>query len=188
MASRATATSCSTWQDGKQVSRDHRDWWAGPCREQSHPRADLHPAGASRGLGLAITEILLQRFNASVVAVSRSVTDGLSGLSKEKDGRLAIVQGDVTDEQVAKRACDTATQRFGRLDGVVLNAGIAEPLCACMTLACHMWTLLILPARRLRRGRLGGRLAAHLQRQRLFPALTAQARHAAPASGRRFER
>lgn len=91
-------------------------------------------SGASRGLGLAITSILLQRFSARVIAVSRSVTDGLTSLGKESDGRLEVVQGDVTDESTAKRACEAATGKFGRLDGVVLNAGIAEPLCESQAL------------------------------------------------------
>ncbi|CAG8767903.1 15952_t:CDS:1, partial [Acaulospora morrowiae] len=65
--------------------------------------------GASRGLGRAITIQLLRHFNSNVVAIARSEKD-LNSLKDhvEKDlglmGRLEIVIGDVTDDQITERA------------------------------------------------------------------------------------
>lgn len=52
--------------------------------------------GASRGLGLACARILLDKFNCNVVTISRSMTEELQGLKKEFNGRIEVVQGDVT--------------------------------------------------------------------------------------------
>jgi NAD(P)-dependent dehydrogenase (short-subunit alcohol dehydrogenase family) len=54
--------------------------------------------GASRGIGLECARILLEKFNANVVTLSRSVPDELNKLKKKHDARIEIVQGDVSSE------------------------------------------------------------------------------------------
>ncbi|KAK9898448.1 short-chain dehydrogenase [Cystobasidium minutum MCA 4210] len=83
--------------------------------------------GASRGLGLACARILLDKFNCNVVTISRSMTEELQGLKKEFNGRIEVVQGDVTSLEDQKAALDKAVTTFGGLDGLVLNAGVAAP-------------------------------------------------------------
>ncbi|CAG8449673.1 14260_t:CDS:2 [Acaulospora colombiana] len=86
--------------------------------------------GASRGIGRAVTLQLLKNFNSNVVAIARSEKD-LSSLKVhvEEDlglkGRLEIVIGDVADENVAEQAVQKSLNAWGKLDGVVANAGIS---------------------------------------------------------------
>jgi len=54
--------------------------------------------GASRGIGLECARILLEKFNANVVTLSRSVPDELNELKNKHDARLEVVQGDVSSE------------------------------------------------------------------------------------------
>lgn len=92
--------------------------------------------GASRGLGLAMTSILLKGSitiaPSNVVTISRSVPDSLDQLfkeqqeSKEAETSLIIKQGDVCSEEDTKQLIDEAIQKWGRLDAVVLNAGVIE--------------------------------------------------------------
>lgn len=39
--------------------------------------------------------------------------------------------GDVADSSISQQACATALEKFGRLDGVILNAGTLDPLGTC---------------------------------------------------------
>ncbi|KAH8081805.1 short-chain dehydrogenase [Filobasidium floriforme] len=86
--------------------------------------------GASKGLGLAITQILLSTFNAKIVAVSRSIPQELETLRSSSDHkeRVEIVQGDVVSDETSAHAVKVALERFGRIDGLVLNAGTIDPL------------------------------------------------------------
>ncbi|OZJ03123.1 hypothetical protein BZG36_03871 [Bifiguratus adelaidae] len=81
--------------------------------------------GASKGLGLAITRILLTKHKANVIAIARSA-DGLKTTLSNHLEQLAIVPGDVCDEAVVKQAVKEGLERFGRLDGVVVNAGLFD--------------------------------------------------------------
>ncbi|KAI5452537.1 hypothetical protein NCC49_000699 [Naganishia albida] len=84
--------------------------------------------GASKGLGLSIASILLKQYSAKLVAVSRSVPEGLKQLIESHKGNVEIVTGDVADPSISEKACETALQKFGRLDGLILNAGTLDPL------------------------------------------------------------
>ncbi|KAF9305510.1 hypothetical protein BGZ91_008741, partial [Linnemannia elongata] len=90
--------------------------------------------GASRGIGRSIALLAIQNLNANVIGVARSQA-ALQELSshietelKLKD-RFKFVVGDVTAESTAIEVVDVASKSWnGRLDGLVLNAGILEPL------------------------------------------------------------
>ncbi|PBL02447.1 NAD(P)-binding protein [Armillaria gallica] len=82
--------------------------------------------GASRGIGLAVVKILLETFEANVVAISRTRTPELEVLAS--DGLLHI-QCDVSDEPSLARAISQAEQHFSYIDGLILNAAALEPLC-----------------------------------------------------------
>lgn len=77
--------------------------------------------GASRGLGLDIARTALEHGD-TVVATSRS--GSLSpGEPSEAHDRLLVLPLDVTDGSQARAAVRQATDRFGRIDVVVNNAG-----------------------------------------------------------------
>ncbi|KAJ7283570.1 hypothetical protein C8J57DRAFT_738975, partial [Mycena rebaudengoi] len=89
--------------------------------------ATIIVTGASKGIGLAVTRLLLsQKFNANVVALSRTRSPELLALSSDK---LLIIDCDVTDELSLEAAIAQTIQTFSAIDGLVLNAGILEPLC-----------------------------------------------------------
>ncbi|CCJ28679.1 unnamed protein product [Pneumocystis jirovecii] len=84
--------------------------------------------GASRGIGKAIVEELLEcysdTFIIAVVRLKKSIFD----LEEKFKSRIVIVEGDLKDPETCILAVDTAIERFGRLDSLVLNAGIIEPV------------------------------------------------------------
>ncbi|KAH9951619.1 short-chain dehydrogenase [Amylocystis lapponica] len=84
--------------------------------------------GASKGIGLAIANILLIDFNANVVAFSRTTTPELSALASAHTGSLLILQGDVTDATAVSNAVSSTVDTYQHLDGLVLNAGTLEPM------------------------------------------------------------
>ncbi|MGB6527475.1 MAG: SDR family oxidoreductase [Candidatus Nitrosopolaris sp.] len=79
--------------------------------------------GASSGMGLGITQALLQHSN-RVVANSRSI-------SKSKDLKpssdLILVDGDIGKKNTAIKVADAAIKHFDRMDLLVNNAGIYIP-------------------------------------------------------------
>jgi NAD(P)-dependent dehydrogenase (short-subunit alcohol dehydrogenase family) len=85
--------------------------------------------GASRGLGLAVLRLLLSTHGARVATLSRSYPAELKAVSDEfGEDRVLVVQGDVgkpeDNEAVVRRTMD----RWGRLDGLVMNAGSLDPV------------------------------------------------------------
>jgi len=79
--------------------------------------------GASRGLGRAIAAAYVAE-GMSVVAAARSTTD-LADLARKDPDRVAAVTCDMTDRAAVAGLVDVTLERFGRLDVVVNNAGIA---------------------------------------------------------------
>ena len=82
--------------------------------------------GAAGGIGRAIATRIAS-LGGAVVAADLNA-DGLMSLAEELQsapGDVATVAGDLTDVDVVNASVQTAVGRFGGLDGVVLNAGIA---------------------------------------------------------------
>jgi len=84
--------------------------------------------GASRGIGLGVTRALLTEFNAVVGAISRSKPAELVQLEQAHGGSLTIFQCDIVDEAALANVTSTFIKTHNRLDGLVLNAGVLEPL------------------------------------------------------------
>jgi NAD(P)-dependent dehydrogenase (short-subunit alcohol dehydrogenase family) len=72
--------------------------------------------GASRGIGSALVAAY-RKLDFAVVATSRMI-------EPEDDAEVLTVQGDIVDPTTADRVVHAATERFGRIDTVVNNAGI----------------------------------------------------------------
>jgi NAD(P)-dependent dehydrogenase (short-subunit alcohol dehydrogenase family) len=83
--------------------------------------------GAGQGIGKAIALRLLRDGAAVVIAE----LDEQAGRETEAEyaphGPLHFVQTDVADEDSVRRAVARAVERFGRLNALVNNAGIADP-------------------------------------------------------------
>ncbi|KAJ6515815.1 hypothetical protein C8R45DRAFT_219468 [Mycena sanguinolenta] len=84
--------------------------------------------GASKGIGLAVTTILLSKFKANVVALSRTSTPELLALASSYP-TLLLLNGNITDEATVSGAVDQALKTFSSIDALVLNAATLEPLC-----------------------------------------------------------
>ena len=76
--------------------------------------------GASRGLGFAIAQAVLEKGDA-VVAAARNASRAEQVLGPSD--RVFAVSIDVTDRASIQRAADTAVARFGKIDVIVNNAG-----------------------------------------------------------------
>jgi len=84
--------------------------------------------GASRGIGAASARIAGQR-GWSVCVNYRSDEAGARGVAREiteAGGQALVVQGDVAREADVLRLFETVDREYGRLDGLINNAGILE--------------------------------------------------------------
>jgi NAD(P)-dependent dehydrogenase (short-subunit alcohol dehydrogenase family) len=81
--------------------------------------------GGARGIGLATARALAAR-GASVVLVDLDQQSVEAAARQVHDTRALGLAGDVTDRAAMQRAVATAVERFGGLDIVVANAGIAS--------------------------------------------------------------
>lgn len=80
--------------------------------------------GAARGIGEAISDVLA-RDGATVIGVDMpSAGEALTTVMNRVGG--IAVQMDITDADAGHQLLKLATERFGRLDGIVHNAGITR--------------------------------------------------------------
>ncbi|KAK6820710.1 short-chain dehydrogenase [Apiospora arundinis] len=82
--------------------------------------------GASRGLGLAIAEILLKASH-NVFLVARTETD-LQKLKGTNTDSVDYMAADLSDLSVAPKIIESAKKAFGKIDGLVINHGTLTPL------------------------------------------------------------
>ncbi len=82
--------------------------------------------GASRGIGLATVQ-RLARAGWAIAAVARGDLSSLS--TALRDSSLESIRADLTQPGAAEQIVSKTLSRFGRIDALVNNAGIA-PLCA----------------------------------------------------------
>lgn len=82
--------------------------------------------GASRGIGLAIAHFLLKQSH-KLVLVARSEPP-LRELEKQYNGNVAVLAGDLSDLSVGERAVDLAKTYWEKLDGLIVNHGVLDPV------------------------------------------------------------
>ncbi|MEF8779787.1 MAG: glucose 1-dehydrogenase [Haloferacaceae archaeon] len=83
--------------------------------------------GGSRGIGNAIATALAEA-GAAVVVANRTEGEGREAAAEIREGTGAdavAIPADVTDEEAVQRLVDRTVERFGSLDVLVNNAGIA---------------------------------------------------------------
>ncbi|CUM67700.1 uncharacterized protein PRCAT00005403001 [Priceomyces carsonii] len=85
--------------------------------------------GASRGIGAAIAEGYLNESKSNcLIAVART-KPSLSKLVDTYGGdRVGIVVGDVCDPQTSASAIELAVKKFGKLNAIIANAGVLDPV------------------------------------------------------------
>lgn len=85
--------------------------------------------GASRGIGFA-TGIACAKRGAQIIGLARTQS-GLEKLDDEVQnlgGKAVLIPADLSSEEALSRLPAALEQRFGHLDGLVLNAGLLGPL------------------------------------------------------------
>jgi NAD(P)-dependent dehydrogenase (short-subunit alcohol dehydrogenase family) len=83
--------------------------------------------GAARGIGAATVTLFVER-GATVIASDKDAGPLEAMAAALPQGRVVTLAADVTEEAANSRLVDAALDRFGRLDVVFLNAGIAGDL------------------------------------------------------------
>jgi NAD(P)-dependent dehydrogenase (short-subunit alcohol dehydrogenase family) len=81
--------------------------------------------GGARGIGFATAQALISR-GASVAVVDLDESVSSEAASRLHDSRAIAAGADVTDRAAMQRAVAATVERFGGLDVVVANAGIAS--------------------------------------------------------------
>jgi NAD(P)-dependent dehydrogenase (short-subunit alcohol dehydrogenase family) len=96
--------------------------------------------GASRGLGRALAYALAGA-GASVLLSARSAAplDALAEEIAAAGGDVAVLAGSVADEASVARAAELASERWGRLDVLVNNAGISPSFTRAERLDLDAW-------------------------------------------------
>jgi 3-oxoacyl-[acyl-carrier protein] reductase len=82
-------------------------------------------SGASRGLGLALTEGLLGE-GVKVAAFARTVTPELEELAAKHEGSAYVGSVDITDEKASQAFVREVENELGVIDGLVNNAAIGQ--------------------------------------------------------------
>jgi L-fucose dehydrogenase len=84
-------------------------------------------SGGAKGIGLGIAETLAAE-GAVPVIVGRNADDNQSALEKirQQGGQAEAITAELTDPAQCKMAVDETLRRFGRLDGLVNNAGVND--------------------------------------------------------------
>lgn len=77
--------------------------------------------GGASGIGRSTIEEVLDEGGSAVL----SDLPGADTSWADGNDRIAVLAGDVTDQDHNDAACTMALERFGRLDGAALNAGVA---------------------------------------------------------------
>ncbi|KAK9468926.1 hypothetical protein V1512DRAFT_258240 [Lipomyces arxii] len=84
--------------------------------------------GASRGLGACMARQLLSApISAKVVLVARGEA-GLKQISDEFPGQVEYLAGDLASDEVNESAVKLAIEKFGKLDGIIFNAAVLDPI------------------------------------------------------------
>ena len=79
-------------------------------------------SGGSRGLGQGIVTSLLESGH-TVATFSRSKTDFINDMERTAGSRFYWEKADATDNAALKSFVQTVYEKFGRIDGLVNNAG-----------------------------------------------------------------
>lgn len=85
--------------------------------------------GASRGVGAAVVQWLgKQKVNVTLVARSKDSLEKVASDVERLGGVALALTADIADQKACSKAVDDTFDRFGRIDGLVNNVGLVEPL------------------------------------------------------------
>jgi len=82
--------------------------------------------GASAGIGIAIAEHLIAASHKVVLVARRS--EPLRQLKIAHPDQVEFLAGDLTDYKLAQMVTQLAIDKFGRIDGLIINHGVLNPM------------------------------------------------------------
>ena len=88
--------------------------------------------GSSKGIGKAIAKEFAKNGYSAVLNARnddelRQAIEEITREIKGDDNKISFIVGDISQEQTCKTLLDEAINRFGRVDVLVNNAGVAGP-------------------------------------------------------------
>ena len=89
------------------------------------------------GIGAAIAQFLLQNSH-NVVLIART-KQPLEDLEKRYPKQVAVFAGNLGDSSLAQKAVEIALKVFGKLDGLILNHGMMDPVTKIETSDIEEW-------------------------------------------------
>ncbi|KAI2604745.1 NAD(P)-binding protein [Hypoxylon fragiforme] len=93
--------------------------------------------GASRGLGLAIAQSLVQASH-KVFLVARTEKD-LQALKTQHPSSVDFMTADLADLKVAPAVIQSALKAFHKIDGIVINHGVLAPITRIFEADAEEW-------------------------------------------------
>jgi 3-oxoacyl-[acyl-carrier protein] reductase len=93
--------------------------------------------GASRGIGAAAA-VALSRAGATVVLAARDGS-GLAGVARSISGSVLSRPCDVSNYQEVAALVAETSDRYGRVDGLINNAGVIEPIASIVESDPAVW-------------------------------------------------
>lgn len=72
------------------------------------------------------------------MTVARS-REALENLSKQYPGQVEVLAGDLADLSLGQKAADLAKSKWQRLDGVIINHGILDPVKRVANVEAEEW-------------------------------------------------
>ncbi|KAI1460112.1 NAD(P)-binding protein [Annulohypoxylon moriforme] len=93
--------------------------------------------GASRGLGLAVAQTLIQASH-EVFLVART-EKSLQELKTQHATSVDFIAADLADLKVAPKIIDSALKAFGKIDGIVVNHGVLAPITKISESSIEEW-------------------------------------------------
>jgi hypothetical protein len=94
--------------------------------------------GASRGLGEAIVSYLLGRSDSKLVLVSRT-EEPLAALKQKYPERVEYLAADMAKDETPAEIIKKAIDVFGRIDSVVVNHGVLDPVAKVVDANIEAW-------------------------------------------------
>lgn len=97
--------------------------------------------GASSGMGKSIA-LLYAKEGASVIAVAKrkEKLDEIVEMSKNYEGKIIAMQGDVSRKEDNEKMIDLAVKNFGKIDILVNNAGIMDEMMPVGEVEDELWS------------------------------------------------
>lgn len=97
--------------------------------------------GASRGLGAATALWLAKKsVRLALNARSQEALESVAEQCRQRGSEVVTVAGDVGDYEVCQRLVAAATDRWGRLDAIVNNAAVIDPIGIYTQVDAQAWS------------------------------------------------